>query len=365
MMLMVAIASLICALVPAVIFANNRRLYREPRRGAKAGPPISVLIPARDEEIGIGAAVASVMANTGATFEVLVGDDGSTDRTAEIARAAGAKVIAIPALPAGWCGKQHACAVLARHASHPVLVFLDADVRLAPDALARMGAFLDESKVDLASGFPRQETGTILENLLIPQILFVLLGFLPLRRMRRSRHAAYGAGCGQLFIARRAAYEAAGGHARIRATLHDGLKLPRLFRAAGFTTDLFDATNLATCRMYRTNRDVWRGLLKNATEGLGAPSTIIPMSVILLLGQAAPWCLIWTSGPACRLGWLALAFSLIPRFAGRSRFYQSGWNMLLHPVGVLLLVFIQWQALAKSWCGLAPRWRGRIYPVRA
>ena len=365
MMLMVAIVSLVCALVPTVIFAINLRLYREPRRGTQAGAPISVLIPARDEETGIGAAVASVMANTGATFEVLVGDDGSTDRTAEIARAAGAKVIAIPALPAGWCGKQHACAVLARHASHPVLVFMDADVRLAPDALVRMGAFLDETNVDLASGFPRQETGTILEKLLIPQIHFVLLGFLPLRRMRRSRHPSYGAGCGQLFIARRAAYEAAGGHAGIRATLHDGLKLPRLFRAAGFTTDLFDATNLATCRMYRTNGEVWRGLMKNATEGLGAPATIFPATVLLALGQVAPWCLLWTSGVPQLLGAAGILASLIPRLAGWRRFRQSLLGVLGHPMGVVLLIAIQWQALFKLWCGLSPRWRGRIYPVQA
>ena len=94
--------------------------------------------------------------------------------------------------------------------------------------------------------------------------------------MRRSRHPAYGAGCGQLFLARREAYETAGGHAAIRATLHDGVKLPRAFRAAGLRTDLFDATDVASCRMYRNAGEVWRGLAKNATEGLAAPGKIVP-----------------------------------------------------------------------------------------
>ena len=116
--------------------------------------------------------------------------------------------------------KQYACSLLARAARHPLLVFLDADVRLATDGLARMAAFLDESRTDLASGIPRQETGTLVEKLVIPLNHFVLLGFLPLARMRGSGHPAYAAGCGQFFMVRRFAYEAAGGHTALQASLH-------------------------------------------------------------------------------------------------------------------------------------------------
>ena len=159
-------------------------------------------------------------------------------------------------LPAGWCGKQFACSILARAARHSLLVFLDADVRLAPDGLARITTYLEESRADLVSGIPRQETGTLVEKLVIPLIHFVLLGFLPLGQMRRYRHPAYAAGCGQFFLARRSAYEAAGGHSAIQASLHDGITLPRGFRAAGFRTDLCDMTEIATCRMYQTAGDV-------------------------------------------------------------------------------------------------------------
>ena len=193
-----------------------------------------------------------------------------------------------PQLPPGWCGKQHACWVLAQEARHPLLVFIDADVRLAPDALARMARFLDESAADLASGFPRQETVGLLEKLVIPLMHFILLGFLPLERMRRSPDPAFAAGCGQLFITTRDAYDRSGGHSAIRGTLHDGLKLPRAYRLAGLRTDVFDATDLAVCRMYRTAGEVWKGLAKNAGEGLAAPRLILPMTVILLGGQVFP-----------------------------------------------------------------------------
>ena len=186
-----------------------------------------MLIPARDEEKAIGEAVEAALASRGVELEVVVLDDGSRDRTAEVVRglAAGDPRVRLechPDLPAGWCGKQHACAVLAQRARYDVLAFLDADVRLAPDALARAAAFLAASGAALVSGFPRQEAGTWLERLLIPLIHFLLLGFLPLRRMRAGTAPAYGAGCGQLFVARRRAYDAVGGTVRSAARCTTG-----------------------------------------------------------------------------------------------------------------------------------------------
>ena len=223
---------------------------------------------------------------------MVVLDDHSEDRTAAIVEQLIAtdervRLVPTPELPAGWCGKQHACWVLAREACHPLLLFIDADVRLAPDALARMTAFLWLG-ADLASGIPHQATVGLLEKLLIPLIHFILLGFLPIRRMRRNRQPSFAAGCGQLFIARAQAYHRCGGHSVIRDTLHDGLKLPRAFRVAGLNTDLFDATDLATCRMYRTAGEVWFGLAKNAGEALAAPAMIGPMTAVLLGGQVLP-----------------------------------------------------------------------------
>lgn len=116
------------------------------------------------------------------------------------------------------------CWELARSASHDLLLFLDADVRLHPDGVARLAAFLQESEADLVRGIPHQETVTLLERLLISLIHFVLLGFLPMGRMRASQHPAYAARCGQLFLTRRSSYEKVGGHVAIRATLHDGIQ---------------------------------------------------------------------------------------------------------------------------------------------
>ncbi len=226
----------ILALVPALLFRANLRRYVPPPcpLSDRRLPAISVLIPAHNEEAAISASVRSVLASRDLEFEVIVLDDHSEDATATIVNelAEGddrVRLVSAPELPPGWCGKQHACWVLAQEARHPLLVFLDADVRVARDALARMAAFLEESGADLASGIPYQETMGVLEKLLIPLIHFVLLGFLPIAKMRRCVHPSFAAGCGQLFIARREAYEQSGGHSAIRGTLHDGIKLPAPF----------------------------------------------------------------------------------------------------------------------------------------
>ena len=143
------------------------------------------------------------------------------------------------------------------------------------------------------------------------------------------------AGCGQLFIARRDAYEQCGGHAMLRDSLHDGIKLPRVFRQAGLATDLFDATDLATCRMYHTNADTWRGLGKNATEGLAAPGTILPMTALLLGGQVLPFVLLAfaprLSSSGLALAAVAAALAYLPRLLAARLFRQPLGGALLHP----------------------------------
>jgi hypothetical protein len=386
--LLVAIAGLIfvCAAAPAVMFVVNLRRYREPGAALGEGARVAVLIPARNEEANIAACVETVLASVGVELEVLVLDDASTDRTAEIVRAmaerdARVRLIAGLELPQGWNGKQHACWLLAQETDSALMVFLDADVRLAPDAVARCVGDLKRRHVALLSGFPRQITVGWLEKLLLPLIHFVLLGFLPMGRMRASTAPAYAAGCGQFFLVEREAYFASGGHAAIRATRHDGLLLPQAMRRAGFRTDIVDLTSLASVRMYDSARAVWDGLAKNATEGLGAPGRIVPFTVLLALGQVLPvvagglWVAFWVSslvvGATVDQPWLAALMSVLlvlavmasflPRLLAVRRFRQPLGSALLHPLGIVALLCVQWYALAMQILGRPVAWRARRY----
>ena len=383
-----ALAALILAAIPAVLAAVNLWLYRQPPRqktepagglkgAARAArqdedelPAVSVLIPARDEEGSIRACVEAALASEGVDVEVVVMDDHSLDATPEIVRWIAqrdprVRLETAPALPAGWNGKQHACAALARVASHPVLAFLDADVRLTPHGLRRMVDFLDRRSAGLVSGIPWQRTQTWAEKLVVPLIHFVLLGFLPMLGMRWSKSPAFAAGCGQLFVARRDAYLESGGHAAIRASRHDGLKLPRAFRAAGWHTDLADATPVAECRMYHDAREVFAGFAKNATEGMAAPAAIFPWTLLLLGGQVLPLPLLAVSLLAGSPQAVARsAAALVLAYGCRAlltlRFRQSWLGALGHPIGVAAVVGIQWHAWWQERRGRAIAWKGRL-----
>jgi hypothetical protein len=374
--LVLAAWSLALAALPALLFVMNLRAYSPPPHPMTGTlPEISVLIPARDEERAIGPAIESALDSLGVVVEVVVLDDHSRDATAAIVarlaeRDPRVRLIEGPPLPPGWCGKQHACSVLARAARSPLYAFLDADVRLSRDGLARMAAFLETSGADLVSGIPRQETRTPAEQLVIPLIHFVLLGFLPIGRARRYPGPSFAAGCGQFFLARREAYDAMGGHATIRATLHDGIKLPRAFRSAGLRTDLCDATEAATCRMYRGAREVWNGLAKNADEALAAPTLIGPVTLLLLGGQVLPMVLlavglVWgLQGRAVEMAAAATLLAYLPRLLAVRRFRQPLAAALLHPLGVIVLLAIQWSAFSRRLAGRPATWKGRPYPAK-
>jgi glycosyltransferase involved in cell wall biosynthesis len=393
-----------CAAVPALLYLWNSFLFREPpavsvvgeagvprtedssvgeallprphrERGRSASPTsISVLIPARNEELGIAACVESVLASKHVELEVIVLDDHSTDRTAEIVREIAAKdararLETAPPLPEGWCGKQAACFALSKLARHDIICFLDADVRLKPDALARMVLFLESSGAELVSGFPRQETGTFLEKLLIPLIHWLLLCWLPLWGMRHFRWSAFGAGCGQWFMTTRTAYEKVGGHAAVKASLHDGLTLPRAYRRAGFFTDVCDATNLATCRMYHSASAVWNGLAKNAREGLASNGQIGFWTVVLMCGQVLPlplflgYVFILQQFEEARIFAAAAFITILVAYRVARRTGHPEYESALHPLGVMLLLAIQWYAIVRAVIGKPVGWKGRPRPA--
>ncbi len=389
-------AAAMCSLGPAALFCVNLGRFCAPEAVHPAEPfPVSVLIPARNEERNIAAALRCVLASTGVALEVLVLDDGSTDGTAEIVRSLAAtdgrvRLLAGHGLPAGWNGKQHACWVLAQQATQATLVFLDADVRIEPELLVRVAGFLARADAALVSGFPRLITVTWLERMLLPLIHFVLLAFLPMGSMRRETRPSFAAGCGQFLMVNREGYFASGGHHAIRETMHDGLLLPRVLRAGGYRTDLTDITELASVRMYDSARTVWQGLAKNATEGMATAGKIVPLSLMLLLGQILPvvllavfgiivllrlafpvqlgahgidlefadtrWMVVWTS-----LLVLLGAAAYLPRLLAVRRFRQPLDAALLHPLSVLLLLCIQWYALGRKLFGKPVGWRQRTY----
>ncbi len=361
-----ALLSLLLAAIPCGLFLANLREYRPLPRSALRSRGMSLLIPARDEEANIAAALASALKSAGVELEVIVLDDHSTDATAEIvnglaARDPRVRLIRSAKLPVGWCGKNFACQQLADAATHPVLIFMDADVRVSGiDSLARVADFLKESGVALVSGVPLQTTGTWMEILIVPLIHFVLLGFLPLRRMRATTDPAFAAACGQILAVDRDAYRSSGGHSAVRDRIHDAVALTRNFRAHGLRTDLFDATDSFACRMYSDAAQVWNGFAKNAHEGLGSRALIVPATIVLLGGQVLPFILMATAARAAHVAAVvAVICAWLPRLLAAKKFHKPMIGAALHPLAIAVLVLIQWHSLICRALGKRVMWKTR------
>jgi len=385
MILSLAIVSLVLACVPAIMFAKNLPAFLFPVSSENQGVDgsgndsgyqddtcvrgVSVLIPARDEQDGIAASLDAALCNQGVDLEVLVLDDHSTDRTAQIVQQIAeadprVRYVAGVDLPQGWNGKQFGCKQLAEAADYSILVFIDADVRLKPDALKRLVACHDATGVGLLSVFPHQETITILEKWIIPLMHFVLLGYCPLHRMRTDPSPALAAGCGQLFMTDQEAYTIAGTHAAIRGSRHDGVKLPRAYRKAGLRTDVYDGGELADCRMYHSASEVIRGVLKNATEGLAGPKLILPFTILLIGGSVLPVCILAWSGVTGEMfagivAVIALLVGHVPRLLAAIKLRQSWLGVFCHAPATLLFVVLQWVAFLSHLAGHQVAWRGR------
>jgi cellulose synthase/poly-beta-1,6-N-acetylglucosamine synthase-like glycosyltransferase len=353
--------ALFLATFPATMAVANLVVLR-PARGVPApGTLVSILIPARNEEANIRACLDAALASRGVAIEVVVMDDGSTDRTAAIvrevaARNPGVRLETCPPLPPGWTGKVHACARLSEAAKGTHLLFIDADVRLQPDAASSMAGHAQQGGAAMVTGVPRQVIGSLGEAVTVPMINFLVFCYLPGGGRAFTRRAEMAAACGQLMMVERQAYEAVGGHAAIRAVLHDALQLARRMRAAGHGTEVVEGAPLATCRMYGGFAESWRGFIKNAREGMATPVGL-PIWTAMLAGA-----FLW---PFALLpnGWavLAIAIGYALRAAVTVRVREPWWTVPLHPLAVLVALAIQWTALVRGLIGKREGWKGRAY----
>ena len=313
---------------------------------------------------------------------MLVYDDQSTDQTpAILARLAAAdprvKRVQTHPLPDAWNGKQHACWRMSQAAAGHWFLFTDADVRFEPGCMGLAVREAVARNLGLLSTFPRQIVGTPSEALLVPMIFFLLFSYLPMGRMRRTREASTSAGCGQFLLVRADAYAASNGHAAFKDSMHDGIKMPRAVRRAGFSTDLFDATDLCSVRMYRGLASTWRGFAKNAYEGLGSVGLLAFITVLHAVAHVLPWLIVlagavllasgragrWPLGPwdppAGLFALLAIALAVGQRAMLARAFRHPWWTPLSHPIGVMLMTAVQWHSLALHLLGRRA-WRGRV-----
>ena len=292
----------------------NAFLLRRPARGGHVMEQVSLLLPVRDEADRVTECLRSLLCQRGLTdAEVVVYDDASTDGTADVVRALGGarvRLLAGSDLPDGWLGKPHACAQLAATASGSILVFIDADVVLADDAVAGAISLLRSRRLQYVSPYPRQLTGSLLERLVQPLLWWSWLSFLPLRLAERSRRPSMAAANGQLLVVDADAYRNAGGHAVVKDAVVEDMALARSLARSGARGVFVDGSAIARCRMYAGPRALVDGYAKSAWCAFGRPAGAVAAALAFVTIAVLPWALLgvtnwaWPAavgGPAGRL----------------------------------------------------------------
>ncbi len=343
-------------------------------------PPVSIIVPARNEEHNIGRCVSSLAAQDHPDFEILVVDDRSTDGTVAAVRALPRgnarqiRVIAGEPLPPGWFGKPWACMQGARAAGGKILLFTDADTVHSPGLLSRCVVAMEEDGAGGLSLVGRQIMETFWERVVQPHI-FALVGMrfprlhIPIEPHRWQEAVANG----QYVLVDREAYDGVGGHAVVKGEVVEDIRLAQELARSGVRLTVRGAEDVFATRMYRNLRELVEGWTKNMATGARqvVPSVlgglVIPGLLLYLLGlwvlpslvlvatllvaPEATGVLLWAG--------ITTGCGLAIWVAGSRQMGAPALYGVFFPLGAATTAFI----LLRSWLRGAGRieWKGRRY----
>ncbi|NJL85858.1 MAG: glycosyltransferase [Leptolyngbyaceae cyanobacterium SM1_1_3] len=353
-------------------------------------PAVSVIIPAYNEAVNIADCMAAVLQSelpSSSELQVIVADDESSDDTRALAEAIAAEeprvqVIAVPPRPTDtvWRGKNWACANAVQQATGDYWLFIDADVRLEPQAIATTLQKAEQEQIDLLSCAPNVACGCLAEWLVQPIMISLLAIGFSFEGVNdpEQRHRAFAAGPFMLF--RRATYEAIGGHQAVADDLVEDVALARLIKRKGHRLHYTLALDLLKVRMYQNFSGLWEGWTKNYYVGSGrnlfatlysafAVTAVfvlpwlgmaIALACILAAGPATPW----LAGTTLVLAASAIALQYCYRLQSAQRFglpFRYGW---LGWLSGLLVAAIAIGSIIKTETGWGWTWRGRSLAVQ-
>jgi len=359
---------------------RERRDLCEYAPATPGGTPerVSVVLPARNEARNIEPCMRSILATTWPEVDLFVVNDNSDDGTGEIARRVAAgdtrvKVIDAPPLPAGWFGKQWACHQAVVQARGELLFFTDADTRHSPELIARMIGAMRARRADMLSIAGHQLAETFWERLIQPQVFtMIVLRYGSVERMSRSTNPLDKIVNGQCFMVTRAAYDAAGGHERVRENVAEDLRMAQEVCRSGGSVQMLEGPDFIATRMYEGLGELMRGWSKNVyaagrdTVPLGpvgqailravypwpALFNVVPFvaGVLALAGVFTPSVFWW--GLTCYLAFAL--FEVVVMLISR----VSIGYAFLHPLaGVMMFVLFG----RAAWRGSRVEWKGREY----
>ena len=339
---------------------------------------VSVIVPAKDEEANIGAALETLLGQDYPNLEIIVVDDRSTDGTAEVVRQVAARdgrvrLVQVKELAAGWFGKPHAMHTGARKARGEWLLFVDADCRQAPHSVRVGVEFCAAEGGEMLSLWPVLEMHGFWENAVQPVAGSVLVAWFRPGWVNDPKHRAAFAN-GQYILIRRSAYEAVGGYGAVRAKVVEDIAFAREVKGRGHRLLNAIGQDIFTTRMYDSLRAMWKGwtrIFYGAFEGVGRMVGVLLLTFFFTL---APFAVLAASGAALAAGaqgwWVWTVFgvaagTVLAIFVTMRRLFIAGrgnpWYLALYPLAVVLVMAFEAGALARALGFGAVTWRGTTY----
>jgi len=335
-------------------------------------PRVSIIVPARNEELDIRATLESMLALDYSNYEVIAVDDRSTDATGqrmdEVATGSCVcptlRVIHVSELPPGWMGKTHAMWTAGKLATGDWLLFTDGDVLFKPDSLRRVVAYAEAEKADHVVLFPRMVMEHAGERMMIAffQTMFVF-GHRPWKVAdpRAQDHMGVGA----FNMVRRPVYDAIGTYQALRMEVLDDMKLGKLIKNAGYAQRNVFGEDLISLRWVRGTFGMIDNLTKNffAVLSFQWPRTVASIFALAFL-NLGPFVGVWLAHGWARLPYAVAAASLFGVYYGMSRMSDvAPYYFFLHPVSTCLVMYTVARSMVLTiWQG-GIVWRGTKYPL--
>lgn len=322
---------------------------------------LSILIPARNEEKNISNCLDSILSQSYKNFKITVLDDKSDDNTSSIVSEYGAKDNRIKLkkgkeLPEGWLGKNWACFQLAKKSEGDLLLFLDADVRLNNNAIANSINLFEEKKLNMLSVFPSQQITGIGAHLVIPLMNWLLLTFLPLKKVYTSKRNSLVAANGQFIMIDLHTYLTIGGHSSVKNQVVEDMELARRVKKNGLRMLTALGNDSIICEMYSSFNDSINGFSKNFYKGFNISSfAFLFMLFIMMIVFFIPAFLI-----IMNINFLLIvSVILIGRvFISIMSKQKIILNTVLHFIQMLVLIFVGVKSVFGTVTGNI-EWKGR------
>jgi glycosyltransferase involved in cell wall biosynthesis len=330
---------------------------------------VTAIVPARNEEAVIATCVESLMGQP-EIAEILVVDDQSTDRTADVVRSLMAqttklRLVEAGSLPDGWVGKNHALWVGVQQAKFPWLLFTDADAIHAQNSAARALQVANENDAVLVSFSPEQITETWYEKSLIPYIYLRLAKRFSYEKVNDPKSRAAAAN-GQFLMIRRDVYKQIGGHAGVAGEVLEDVAIAMRVKSTGQRIWFSSGKGIVRVRMYRSFEAMWQGWQKNLYRLMGGT----PWIVFREIEANIPW--IALLAIALGIKYPILLFIGVLLFLMRQTIYgldlarnQYPFSFIFYYVpAVTLYVGVLWSSYRSHVNGRIA-WKGRHYSVGA